>query len=268
MGYGDELLATSLARGAASRGRRAAFGDGCRIIYSAQSFQIFENNPHVARPGDEKAPDLEWIPHYRGSRLYGRVVRDHWKFRDMTWEPGEVYLTKQEKAFALAHVWGSDPIAIVEPRTKPIGATAGVNKSWGVHKYQELASRLLAATGCHPVQLVPAGFDPLLEDVDIITTPSFRHALAILGLSQIFIGPEGGLMHGAAAMDVPGAVIVYGGFNGPRSTGYPRFDNITAGGEPCGTIAACPHCAAAMASISVDRVLEGAVRQVGQRKAA
>lgn len=207
------------------------------------------------------------MPHYRGRRLYGAVKGGRWVFRDFKCPPGEVFLTLEEKRFALSHLWGPDPIAIVEPRTKPIGACAGANKTWPLSRYQELASRLLAATGCSPVQLVPAGFAPLLKDVDAISTPSFRHALAVLGLAQIFVGPEGGLMHGAAAMGVPSAVILYGGFNSPRSTGYPQFENIAVG-EPCGTIEACWHCKAAMESISVDRVLEGATRQLGHREAA
>lgn len=267
MGLGDELIATGLARGAAARGKRIAFGDGRRQIWSAESHQLFRDNPNVAPFGTETAAD-EWIPHYRGHRLYGEVKGGRWVFRDFVCPPGEVFLTGAEKAFAPGHMWGSDPVAIIEPRTKAVGACVGRNKQWPVIRYQELAERLLAATGCRPVQLVPTGFKPLLRDVDVIETPSFRHALAVLGLAQLFVGPEGGLMHGAAAMGMPGAVILYGGFNSPRSTGYPQFDNITAGGEPCGTIEACWHCKAAMDSISVDRVIEGAVRQLNRQEAA
>lgn len=266
MGWGDEIIATGLARGAAALGKRVAFGDGRRQFWSAQSFELFRSNPNIAPLGTETADDI-WIAHYRGHRLYGEVVGNRWVFRDFECPPGEVFLTKEEKTFALARVWGGDPIAIIEPRVKPIGACQGANKQWGQWKYQELASRLLAATGCRPAQLVPKGLAPLLEDVDAIETPTFRHALAVLGLTQLYAGPEGGLMHGAAAMGVPGAVVLYGGFNSPRSTGYPQFENIAVG-EPCGSIAACDHCRAAMASISVGRVLEGAARQLGQRQAA
>jgi hypothetical protein len=264
-GLGDELMASSLARGAADGGERVAFGDKNRQIWSAQSHLLFAGNPNIAPLGTETAGDI-WIPHYRGHRLYGEVKGNRWVFRDCEWQPGEVFLTKEEKAFALSRVWGSDPIAIIEPRVKPVGACAGANKDWGRAKYQELASRLLAATGMRLAQLVPKGQKPLLADVDVIETPSFRHALAVLGLAQLYIGPEGGLHHGAAAMGTP-AVVIFGGFNTPRATGYAWHENITVG-EPCGSVAACRHCADAMASISVDRVLEGAMRQLGQREAA
>ena len=106
----------------------------------------------------------------------------------------------------------------------------------------------------------------MLADVDVIETPDFRHALAVLGLAALYIGPEGGMHHGSAAMGTP-AVVIFGGFNTPRSTGYAWHENIAVG-EPCGSIEACWHCKAAMESISVDRVLEGAARQLGQRVAA
>lgn len=265
MGWGDELVAAGLARGLAAQGKRAAFGDGRRQIWSAQSHELFRGNPNIAPFGTE-TPEDEWVPHYRGHRLYGEVVGSRWVFRDFECPPGEVFLTREEKTFALARLWASDPVAIIEPRVKPIGACQGANKQWPVSRYQELASGLLAATGCRPVQLVPPGVASKLADVDVIETPTFRHALALLGLAALYIGPEGGLHHGAAAMGTP-AVVIFGGFNTPRSTGYDWHENIAVG-EPCGSINACPHCVAAMASISVDRVLEGAMRQLGRRKAA
>lgn len=263
MGFGDELQSTALARGAAARGKRIAFGDGKRIIWSEHAEEIFRGNPNIApattNPG---AADLEWVHHYRGHRLYASVRAGRWMFRDFECPPGEVFLSKEEKAFALSRVWGNDPIAVIEPRVKRFGACVGANKQWPVLRYQEVASRLLAATGCRPVQLVPKGQVPLLGDVDVIETPSFRHALAVLGLAALYIGPEGGLHHGAAAMGTA-AVVIFGGFNTPRSTGYAWHENIAVG-PPCGVQAACNHCKQVMASITVDRVLEGVTRQLNK----
>src|SRR5580765_6261832 len=100
MGYGDELIASGLARGAAGRGKRIAFGDGRRIIWSDQSHAIFRGNPNVARPGSERESDLEWIAHYRGNRLYGLVERGRWRFRDFVCPPGEIVFDPGELAFA------------------------------------------------------------------------------------------------------------------------------------------------------------------------
>jgi hypothetical protein len=55
-----------MARGAKARGKRIAFGDGQQIISSPWSEQIFRFNPNIARPGDERADDIEWIRHHKG----------------------------------------------------------------------------------------------------------------------------------------------------------------------------------------------------------
>lgn len=266
MGWGDELIATGLARQAASRGKRAAFGDGRRIIWSDQARALFRGNPHVAHPGEERAADLEWVAHYRGKRLYGECAGGVWLFRDFACPAGEVFLTREEKAFALSKVWGPEHLVVIEPRVKPMGACDGANKSWGVERYEALAEALMSERGVRCVQFVPPTVRPALSQIEAIETPSFRHALAVLGLASLYIGPEGGLHHGAAAMGIP-AVVIFGGFNTPRSTGYPWHENITVG-EPCGRVAACDHCREAMASISVDRVLDAALRQLGRQREA
>lgn len=260
------MLASGLARGAAARGKRIAFGDGQRILWTAQSHEILRGNPNVARPGEEGRRDLEWIHHYRGRRLYGDVRSGRWVFRDFVCEPGEVFLTSTEKFFSAAQIPASrNAVVILEPRVKARGACVGLNKQWPVDRYKAVAEGLRGA-GFRPVQLMPPGGQPLLAGVGVIQTPTFRHALGLIGMAALYIGPEGGLHHGAAAMGTP-AVVIFGGFNTPRSTGYAAHDNITALGEPCGSISACPHCRRAMASISVDRVLNGALRQLGRAAA-
>jgi len=268
LGFGDELIAAGLARQAAARGKRAAFGDGKRIIWSDQAHALFRGNPNVAHPGEERAGDLHWIEHYRGHRLYGECVGGVWHFRDFECPPGEVFLTREEHAFALAKLWGypAEPVVIIEPRVKPIGACDGANKTWPADRYEALAGALRWERDIRCVQLVPPTVRPALRFADAIETPTFRHALAVLGLATLYIGPEGGLHHGAAAMGTP-AVVIFGGFNTPRSTGYPWHENIAVG-EPCGRVARCEHCREAMASISVDRVLEAALRQLRRQSEA
>lgn len=258
MGYGDELIASGLARGAAARGKRVAFGDGRRIIWSAQSHQIFRGNPNVAKPGSEQSGDLEWIAHYRGNRLYGSLDGNHWRFRDFECPPGELMFDDEEIGFAALRP--PQPFIVIEPRVKPFGACAGSNKQWPVLRYAKLADELKRETGIRVVQLVPTGWQPLLSRVEVVVTPSFRHAVAVLRHAALYIGPEGGLHHGAAAVGTL-AVVIFGGFNTPRSTGYPWHENLTVG-EPCGTTAACDHCRAAMASIGVDQVRQAALRQL------
>jgi ADP-heptose:LPS heptosyltransferase len=262
-----------MARGLAAQGKRAAFGDKRRIRWSAPDYEIFKNNPNVAHPNDRHdGYELVWFESYVGNRPYGQCIRGKWRFVDCHCVPGEVFLTPEEKAWALSRIWHtpSEPVVVLEPRVKRLGACDGRNKQWPRDRYDALAAALRWDGGTlgslRVVQFVPPGQEPLLKWAEPIVTPTFRHALALLGLASLYIGPEGGLHHGAAAMDCP-AVVIFGGFNTPKSTGYAWHENITVG-EPCGSHAYCPHCTQAMASISVERVLQAARRQLDIKVAA
>jgi len=79
--------------------------------------------------------------------------------------------------------------------------------------------------------------------------------MAVLANAALYVRPEGGLHHAAAAMRVR-AVVIFGGFIHPLTTGYPEHANIFKGSRACGTIGRrCPHCADAMRRISVQEVM-------------
>ena len=88
-----------MARGAAARGKRIAFGDGRRIIWGPACPVIFKGNPNIAPPGSEGARDLEWVAHYKGHRLYNQLGAGRWiwnmYFRPV---PGEIFFDAREKA--------------------------------------------------------------------------------------------------------------------------------------------------------------------------
>lgn len=250
MGYGDEILGSGVARSAHARGKRIAFGDGKHIIWHANAHQIFKNNPNVARPGEEAREDLEWVAHYPGNRLYHRG-RKHgqWLYSDFRATPGEMFFDDTESATS-ATLPSFD--VVIEPTVKAIAP----NKQWPVERYQVVVDTL-GARGLNVVQLLSNPGQHHLRNVVPLVTQSFRLALAVLGRARAYIGPEGGLHHGAAALGVRG-VVIFGGFTHPRNTGYDLHTNIFIGDEPCGRQAACEHCKAAMASISVEQVLEAA----------
>lgn len=244
MGYGDELMATGMARGLAARGKQAAFGDGRRIIFSPQSREIFWGNPNIAYPGQEREPGLVWIPHYRGRRLYARQVDGHWLWNEsFRAVPGEIHLTPTEIQYAENFDRG---FVVIEPNVK---ATA-YNKQWPVVRYQEVANKIRRT---HRVVQFPGPH--VLRGVEVIQTGTFRQAMAVLANAALFVGPEGGLHHAAAAVHVR-AVVIFGGFIHPRTTGYSSHANIFKGERACGTIGRrCPHCADAMRRISIQEVM-------------
>lgn len=260
MGLGDQLLATGMARGARARGKRIAFGDGRKIIWDHLSEQIFRGNPNIAAPGSEGAGDLEWIPFYRGNRLYNRQAGDRWEWNlDFHAIPGEVRFDEQEAAFA--RHFGSG-FVVIEPNV-PEFKTVAPNKQWPVERYREVALRIMAA-GRRVVQFDHGGAVKI-AGARLVKTPTFRHAMAVLAGAALYIGPEGGLHHAAAAVGIP-SVVIFGGFIPPSVTGYATHTNLTGGADACGSLKACEHCREAMNAISVADVL-GAAQRILKRAA-
>ncbi|WP_189521781.1 MULTISPECIES: glycosyltransferase family 9 protein [unclassified Mesorhizobium] len=249
MGYGDQLMGSGLARGAAARGKRVALGDGRRILWEPASFEIYRGNPNLAAPGSEGAADLEWVPFYKGHRQYNKRLAGRWKWNlSFRAVPGEVFFDAAERAAGARFGAG---FVVIEPQSaqwKPVAP----NKDWGVARYQAVADRL-GEKGFRVVQFRSRQNAVALTGVEQLDTASFRDALAVLGHARLYIGGEGGLHHGAAAVGIP-AVVLFGGFVPPSVTGYAGHANLTGGAQACGSLTACPHCRRAMAAISVDDV--------------
>lgn len=250
MGLGDELMATGMARGSLERGKRVAFGDGRKIVWGPWCEEVFRHNPNVAQPGTEHLGDVEWIHHYKGHRLYNRlVVHDRWVWnQNFRAQPGEMFFTDTEKM--QAERAGSN-FVLIEPNV-PWHKSVAPNKDWGLSKYQEVAKKLID-DGVDVVQFA-YGRDHL-HGVRIIHTHGFRDALAILSRANLAIVPEGGLHHGAAAVGVR-AIVLFGGFIPPQVTGYASHVNLTGGEVACGSLNRCDHCRRAMESISIKHVYE------------
>lgn len=168
-----------------------------------------------------------------------------WTWKEYQPEPADVVLTERE----LVDTDRFRGCVMLEPNVKDIGHR---NKDWGWQHWLALA-KLLDAEGIPVVQCFRSG-DRLLPTGHQVLTPSFRHTLAVLSKCRAYVGPEGGLHHGAAAMRVP-AVVIFGGFISPRQTGYSTHRNLFTGGEPCGSRVDCAHCRTAMNAITPTMVL-------------
>ena len=242
-----------MAKGAKARGKRIAFGDGKKIVWDHNSPTIFRDNPNIAGPGSETSTDLEWIRYFKGHRIYNHQVGNRWIWnKDFKPIPGEIYFDHQEQRNASRY--GRDFI-LIEPNVESWKSVAP-NKDWGRSRYQELTNRLLA-DGYRVCQFVYDKGGASLDGVDRIRTTGFRDALAILSKTSLYIGTEGGLHHGAAAVGVD-AVVLFGGFIPPAVTGYDNHANMVGSLRFCGSLSKCQHCQDAMAAISVDSVYEAA----------
>lgn len=235
------------------RGERIAFGDGKYIRWDQYSQRIFQRNPDIAPPGSELARDIRWIPFYKGNRLYNRQDGNRWIWNyDFHVRHGVIILTQRERAearpFGLRHV-------VIEPNLVPRKPGA-VNKDWGFARYQAVADALIRQG--RTVLQFDYGGGPMLDGAVRVPTRQFRNALAVLSYAGLYIGPEGGLHHGAAAVGIP-AVVIFGGWVPPAVTGYANHRNLTGGATDwCGNFAACAHCREALDRISVDEVLDAA----------
>lgn len=241
-----------MARGAARRGKRIAFGDGLRIKWDHLSEPIFRGNPNVAPPGSEGSRGLEWIHYCRGHRIYATQVGDRWvwNFR-FSAIPGEMYFADEELRFALNSGSG---FVLIEPNLPP--KMVAPNKRWDHERWQAVAD-LLVRDGHEVCQFVYPNA-VRLKGVRPIASPGFREACAALARAALYIGPEGGLHHASAAVGI-GAVVLFGGFIPPQVTGYAAHTNLTGGATLfCGSLKPCPHCRAAMDAITVEHVYEAA----------
>lgn len=262
MGYGDEIIGSGLAKGAHARGKRIAFGDGRKINWSIWAPTIYKNNPNIAVPGSEGAKDIEWIAHYKGARKYNKLVNGKWVWNyDFKVLPGEFFFSEHEKL--LAEKFPSGAI-VIEPNV-PWQKKVAPNKDWGDGKYEELARRLIVS-GHRILQFKHNNSRRLIDGADIIELADLRQAAAMLGRAALYIGPEGGMHHSAAAVGTK-AVVIFGGFIPPQVTGYDDHINLTGDSKTaCGHIHTCQHCSSAMASISIDEVKEAALKQLGATK--
>jgi len=167
--------------------------------------------------------------------------------------PGELFFERNELAAAAAALTALDTsrLVIIEPNTK----RQAPNKAWGAVRYSSVAWRL-AKEGFEVVQF--AG-EQAIAGIPQISAATFKIACAVLRHARLYIGPEGGLHHAAAALQIP-AVVIFGGYISPAVTGYKTHTNLFTGqGVGCGRVDPCGHCRDCMGKITVDDVLTPAL---------
>jgi ADP-heptose:LPS heptosyltransferase len=239
MGWGDEIIATGQVRAMQRLDPRPVLviDRHARPRYSP----IWNGNPHILR---ERKGEYQSLLNGPGARPYIEMKTDfRWVWRDnFRCEPGEIYLTAEERRFA--ERWRGR--VLIEPNVKVKPEAA--NKRWVWSRWQTLVDFKLADM----VQVGPAGTQ-LLIGVEHALTTDFRLACAVLSVCRAYVGTEGGLHHAAAALGVP-AVVLFGGFISPKVTGYDSHRNLFRGGVACGSRKPCLHCRDAMLDISVDEV--------------
>ena len=124
------------------------------------------------------------------------------------------------------------------------------NKNWGEENWIKLIDRLkdkyLIIQSVHEKAKKIDGVFYSENEFD------FRTACAVLNNCDMFLGNEGGFGHAAAALNKK-ALIYFGGWISPQSTGYTMHENIYYDdfNSPCGAIGyLCHHCEKARKSFT------------------
>lgn len=130
---------------------------------------------------------------------------------------------------------------------------ASPNKAWEWERWQKLVSLM---SGIRWIQAVEPGVKRI-RGAEQIETPSFQSVLGLLAGARAAVLHEGALHHAAAAVGAP-AVVIFGGYIGPRVTGYDGqvalFQDTPEWPLGCGMRIPCEHCKAAMAAITPEIV--------------
>jgi len=219
---GDRYMSKGIFWGAAYE--RLSYIITSRDIQQGEEVVFFEN-------GKEITPYIDWE----------KSTEKKAQFKKYMPKPAELKFSADTLNYLAELRETLGEFIFIEPHVKEL-FSAG-NKSWGFTNYQEVVNRVDA----NFVQ--PYYGAPLLKGVKPVKTNHFLHGAALLSIAKTALLPEGGLMHAAAALNIP-SVIVFGGFISPENTGYDIHSNIFKGLEPCGSRTPCMHCRNAMNNIS------------------
>lgn len=240
MGAGDWLMAAGEARHVHEKtGKKVCIVDRAN---RAQWIDLWNGIDYILPRYEQGAVRIVNTSGVRPYILAKLATR--WKWKPYKPKPAEIKLTLDELRFAEPY----RGMIMVEPNVKAIGHA---NKAWIRERWAQLVERVdEPMVQC--VQDPRAGLPPKVLKV---ITPTFRHALAVLSVCRAFVGTEGGLMHGAAAVGTP-AVILWSEFISPDITGYEMHRNIRHAGPACGSRLDCSGCRKSMAAITVDEVVD------------
>ena len=261
MGVGDALMAIGEVIELKKKNPNAKFiiGDGNRSYWN----EVFDNNPYIIRGSEENNyNEVIWIKNYEGNRPYKNygdgLPKDKYNWKKYKALKGEFYFAKEEIAVAERVITaikkniGNRKIIFIEPHVKK--RLGYENRDWGFHNWQKVVEELSSLYTF--LQITYAERQPLKGSINI-NGLNFRTSSAILSMCDLFLGPEGGMAHAAAATNRK-AVVIWGGHISPDITGYDFHNNLYNKHplSPCGSKNICMHCLEGLKKISTNEVIK------------
>tara|TARA_Y100001970_G_C14201243_1_gene841220 strand:- start:873 stop:1718 length:846 start_codon:yes stop_codon:yes gene_type:complete len=281
MGYGDDLLITSLAAQIKKKypKRQVVIGN----VSKKEAFHsiVYDNNPNISdcRNLDTSKP-IHMIDYHPGNRPYIDYHRSTssnyvWnkKYKPIA---GQIFFSEDEKKQAkkiledAKKFWNKNynknfkKIIFLETSSTKINdkqfSIKHLNKDWGYNNWKNLSHNL------KDEYLIIHSTHSKTQEIEGLFAPkniNFRLACSILNNSDIYIGPEGGFGHVAAALKKK-AVLYFGGWISPENIGYDFHENIFYDDikSPCGQYKKiCTHCEEARIKITVN-LFEERIRKI------
>ncbi|MCU0441485.1 MAG: hypothetical protein MUE96_03730 [Bacteroidia bacterium] len=143
------------------------------------------------------------------------------------------------------------PIVVIQSTANPAFSP---NKQWDMNKMIAVVESVKKKA--FTIQIGPDTDIPLPVDASYLGKTTFKQSISIIKQSNLFVGLEGALMHGAAAVSTP-SVIVFGGYIHHHQSGYHTTHAVQSAIEcaPCLLTTPCPINLQCMRGIEADAVI-------------
>ncbi len=272
MGYGDDLMITAHASHIKKKFPERQVVIGSVVKKQAYHSIVYENNPNISDCTNLNLnKPIHIIDYHPGNRPYidyknSNNINYCWN-KEFKPIPGELYFSKKEISEANKIIeraidyWNKinkknfKSIIFMETTSTKINdkqfSIKHKNKDWGIDNWLNLINKIKED------YLIILSVHDKTKIIDGVFAPknvNFRLACSILNKCDVYVGPEGGFGHVAAALNKK-AVIYFGGWITPEVIGYDFHENIYYKNRksPCGEYKyECKHCDEARKNITVD----------------
>jgi ADP-heptose:LPS heptosyltransferase len=236
---GDVLMSTPALRELKRR------NPSCHVTFYTDYQDLVAGLPFIdlVRPSAESPNSTIWLSYEKSlppRRHIARILGDHLGLTVSDVRPACVVDHKLVEQFR--QDWNSlpRPLIAVSRRAGPWTP----NKDWPDEHWEYLVARLTARAtvidvGARSSKPPARLFGSYLDLRGQTTLPQL---VAVIAAADLFITPDTGPMHIAAAVETP-AVVIYGGYIDPVCTGYPGNINLYSAVEcaPCWLREPCPY---------------------------
>ena len=277
MGLGDDLMITGIVEQERIKhpDKQIVIGDLKRkLVFDSL---IYLNNPNIT-PSDkiDRSRPVHFINYNDENRFYINYAKCnnnnlYWR-TDIKPVPGKIYFSENELSEAKNILKNANIFWSQNKNTSYKGiiffesystkqnhefySHKMYNKNWGEENWKKLIQKLkeeyLIIQSVHETAIKIDGIFYSEKEFD------FRTACAVINNCDMYLGNEGGFGHAAAALNKK-ALIYFGGWISPQSTGYDEHENVYYDdlNSPCGAIGyICDHCEKARQSIKIDYMEE------------